>query len=75
MLAEGDDIQALAAAHPLTTFGGFGGTFTASTLSQVVHGDVTSVQLDGVGHYVAMEAPQALAAAILTFTGRIDGAR
>ena len=78
MLAEGDDLQALAVAHPLTmpalAVGGFGGTFTASTLSQVMRGDLTSVQLDGVGHYVAMEAPLQLADAILTFTGRIDGA-
>jgi pimeloyl-ACP methyl ester carboxylesterase len=30
------------------------------------------VSLDGVGHYVAMEAPEQLADAIVEFTGRID---
>jgi pimeloyl-ACP methyl ester carboxylesterase len=46
--------------------------FTVGTLSQVVTGDVESVQLDGVGHYVALEAPSALADAILAFTSRVD---
>lgn len=78
MLAEGDAIKALAESRPITVpalaVGGFGGPFTADTLSQVVTGDVESVLLDGVGHYVALEAPGALAAAILTFVDRIDSA-
>jgi pimeloyl-ACP methyl ester carboxylesterase len=76
MLTEGDDIKALAASNPLTVpalaVGGFGGPLTSATLSQVVQGDVTSVQLDGVGHYVAMEAPKALADTILSFIARVD---
>jgi pimeloyl-ACP methyl ester carboxylesterase len=76
MLGEGEAIKALAASNPLTipalAIGGFGGPFTASTLAQVVSRDVESVQLDGVGHYVAIEAPNALADAILDFTRRVD---
>jgi pimeloyl-ACP methyl ester carboxylesterase len=76
MLAEGDALLTLAESNPITApalaIGGFGGPFTVATLSQVVTGDVESVQLDGVGHYVALEAPSALAEAILAFTRRVD---
>jgi pimeloyl-ACP methyl ester carboxylesterase len=61
MLAEGDDLKALAASDPLTmptlAVGGFGGPMTIETLSKVPHDEVASVRLDGIGHYVAMEAP------------------
>ena len=56
---------------PALAIGGFGGPFTADTLGQVATGTVESMQLDGVGHYVAQEAPEALAQAILAFTERI----
>jgi pimeloyl-ACP methyl ester carboxylesterase len=76
MLSEGDDLKALAATDPLTmptlAVGGFGGTMTLNTLNQVTQGDVASVQLDGIGHYVAMEAPDALAQAILSFLTEVD---
>lgn len=76
MLAEGDALTALAQSSPLSVpalaVGGFGGSFTADTLKQVVRGDVESVQLKGVGHYVAMEAPEALAHAILAFADRVE---
>lgn len=76
MLAEGDTLKALAESQPIMVpalaVGGFGGPFTVGTLSQVVAGQVESVQLDGVGHYVALEAPSALANAILSFTERVD---
>ncbi|WP_066585193.1 alpha/beta fold hydrolase [Cellulomonas timonensis] len=78
MLAEGDELRALAAAQPLDlpilAVGGFGGPFTEGTVRQVSTGDVESVLLDGVGHYVALEAPQALAAAMLQFLDRVDQA-
>jgi pimeloyl-ACP methyl ester carboxylesterase len=78
MLSEGEEIKALAASNPLTmpalAVGGFGGPFTVGTLRQVVQGEVASVQLDGIGHYVAMEAPEALAEAILSFTSEVDAA-
>jgi len=77
MLAEGDDIKALAADRPLTmpvlAVGAGGGSFTFGTLSQVTAGDVASVQLDGVGHYAAMEAPGELSTAILAFLATVDG--
>jgi pimeloyl-ACP methyl ester carboxylesterase len=76
MLSEGDDLKALAATDPLTiptlAVGGFGGTMTLSTLNQVTQGEVASVQLDGIGHYVALEAPDALAEAILSFLTEVD---
>lgn len=63
MLEEGDAIKALARSNPLTVpalaVGGFGGPLTVGTLRRVVTGEVKSVQLEGVGHYVALEAPAA----------------
>ena len=76
MLSEGDEIRALAASRPLAVpvlaVGAGGGPFTAQTLAQVTDGEVTSVQLEGVGHYAALEAPQALSAVILDFVDGID---
>lgn len=76
MLSEGDELRELAKSRPLTmpamAVGALGGPFTSATLDQVAAGDVTSVQLDGVGHYVAMEAPQQLATAILDFVATVD---
>jgi pimeloyl-ACP methyl ester carboxylesterase len=70
MLSDGPELAARSAAPlriPALAVGGFGGPFTAQTLEQVVSGPVRSVQLDGVGHYVAMEAPERLADAIREF--------
>jgi pimeloyl-ACP methyl ester carboxylesterase len=76
MLAEGEEIRSLAASRPLTmpvlAVGAAGGPFTAATVEQVTAGPVESVQLDGVGHYAALEAPQALARALLDFLDRVD---
>ncbi|MEO5534204.1 MAG: alpha/beta hydrolase [Pseudolysinimonas sp.] len=70
-LSEGEEMKALAAAKTLTmpvlAVGTAGGSFTADTLDQVSATPVTRVQIDGVGHYVALEAPEALASAMLTF--------
>ena len=78
MLAEGDSIKALAEASPLTmpvlAVGAGGGSFTAGTVSQIMAGRVESVQLNGVGHYAALEAPAALSGAILHFVESIDAA-
>jgi pimeloyl-ACP methyl ester carboxylesterase len=75
MLREGTDLRALAEAQPLAVpvlaVGAGGGPFTAATMTQVA-GDVTSVELAGVGHYAAMEAPDQLATAILEFIARAD---
>jgi pimeloyl-ACP methyl ester carboxylesterase len=70
MLAEGEEVRALVAARPLRVpvlaIGAGGGPFTAATMRQVAS-DVRTVALDGVGHYVALEAPGALATALLGF--------
>ncbi|MEV4477294.1 alpha/beta hydrolase [Nonomuraea sp. NPDC049504] len=71
MLREGSEIRALAAAPglrtPVLAVGARGGPFTADTMSQAASTEIRSVHLDGVGHYVAMEAPEALAKAFLDF--------
>jgi pimeloyl-ACP methyl ester carboxylesterase len=77
MLREGDDIRELAAgrlALPVLAVGGGSGEFTPATLRQVAD-DVTAVSIDGIGHYVAMEAPQRLADAVLPFYDKADGLR
>ena len=65
MLTEGPELRALAQNAPLTvpvtTVGSRGGGFTHAAFSGVTRQEVTAVQLDGVGHYVAQEAPQLLA--------------
>jgi pimeloyl-ACP methyl ester carboxylesterase len=70
------DARALATSHPLTmpvlTVDASSAPFTEQTFRQVAAGDVTSVVLEGVGHLVAQEAPEALAAALLDFVARVD---
>lgn len=76
MLAEGEEVQALVAEGklrvPTMAVGGISGPFTFDTLTQVADGEVRDVSLDGVGHYVALEAPEALADALLKFVGDVD---
>lgn len=70
MLAEGEDFRERAGTPltiPALAIGGFGGSFTESTLSHLVRGPVDSVVLDGVGHCVALEAPERMADAIGAF--------
>jgi pimeloyl-ACP methyl ester carboxylesterase len=78
MLTEGDAVRDLAESSPLTmpvfAVGAGGGAFTEQTVRQITAGPVRAVQLDGVGHYAALEAPAALAAAILGFVADVDGA-
>jgi pimeloyl-ACP methyl ester carboxylesterase len=68
--------KALAEAHPLTvpvlTVDAFSAPFTEQTFRQVAAGELTSVRLEGVGHLVAQEAPEALSTAVLDFVGRAD---
>ncbi|MGO4594285.1 alpha/beta fold hydrolase [Leifsonia sp. 2TAF2] len=65
MLTEGQELRNLAQDMPLrapvTTVGSRGGGFTHAAFRGVTTQEVTSIQLDGVGHYVAQEAPQPLA--------------
>jgi pimeloyl-ACP methyl ester carboxylesterase len=78
MLQEGPEIRTLAAAHglgvPVLAVGAGGGPFTAGTMSQATSTEVSSVLLDGVGHYAAMEAPEELAKAIRDFAASVDAA-
>src|ERR1700735_4246103 len=79
MLQEGPDIRALAKTPGLTVpvlaVGAGGGPFTAGHMAQAAPGEVSSVTLDGGGHYAAMEAPDELAKALLDFAASIDAAR
>ncbi len=75
MLREGDEIRELAArplSIPVLAVGGGSGEFTAQAMRQVAT-DVSAVSFDGVGHYVAMEAPDRLADALLSFYKDRDG--
>ncbi|MGC5289601.1 alpha/beta fold hydrolase [Micromonospora sp. DT231] len=78
MLQEGAEIKTLAQTRglkaPVLAVGAGGGPFTAGTMSQATTAEVSSVTLDGVGHYAAMEAPEELAKAILDFTANVDAA-
>ena len=47
------------------------GEFPHRTMAQVAD-DVTPITLQGVGHYAAMEAPDALAAVLLDFYCPLD---
>jgi pimeloyl-ACP methyl ester carboxylesterase len=78
LLREGPEIKALAESPGLTlpvlAVGAGGGPFTAGSMSRATSAGVSSVQLGGVGHYAAMEAPEELAKAILGFVDGIDAA-
>ena len=74
MLREGDEIRELASRRlttPVLAVGGRSGEFTPSTLRQVAE-DVSVLSLDGIGHYAAMEAPDRLAAGLLSFYEKLD---
>ena len=78
MLREGPEIKALAESPglnvPVLAVGARGGPFTARTMAQAASAEISTVQLDGTGHYAAMEAPGELAKAILGFADGIDAA-
>jgi pimeloyl-ACP methyl ester carboxylesterase len=74
MLTEGKEIKSLAEKKrdvPLLAVGGGSGEFTAGTFGQVAT-NVKAVHLDGIGHYVAMEAPDQLAEELVSFYREID---
>jgi pimeloyl-ACP methyl ester carboxylesterase len=73
LLSEGEELRRLAAgklAMPVLAVAGFSDR-TPTTLRQVAT-DVTAVSIEGIGHYVAMEAPDRLAAALHSFYADID---
>ena len=74
MLSEGDAIRTLAQSRlsmPMLAVDGGSGDFTATTARQVAR-DLTAATLDGIGHYVALEAPQQLAATLIAFYESVD---
>lgn len=78
MLREGEDVRTLAERRsltmPLSAIDTRGDRFTFNTLSQAAGAEtrVNSVVLNGVGHYVALEAPDQLATALLDFFASVD---
>jgi pimeloyl-ACP methyl ester carboxylesterase len=76
IFADGGRTKALAAAQPLAvpvlTVEAVSAPFTEQTFRQVTAGEITSVRLEGVGHLVAQEAPEELAAVMLEFVQRVD---
>ncbi|GAA3526047.1 alpha/beta hydrolase [Amycolatopsis ultiminotia] len=76
MLREGPEIRELVRRHglavPVLAVGAGGGPFTAATVRQVARSEVVEVQLDGVGHYAALEAPVEVAEAIAGFLAPLD---
>ncbi|MFJ8602660.1 alpha/beta fold hydrolase [Streptomyces shenzhenensis] len=74
MLTEGDEIRALATRKlgmPVLAVGGGSGEFTSATVRQVAT-DVSTVLLEGIGHYAALEAPDRLADALMSFYKEVD---
>lgn len=69
MITEGPELRALAEDRPLqmpvTAIGSRGGGFTHASFSGVTLREVAALQMDGVGHYVAQEAPRPLADRLL----------
>ena len=76
MLKEATEIRLLSESRKLTApvlaIGAGGGPFTSNTMAAATATKLRSVLLDGVGHYAAMEAPEALAQAILELTSSVD---
>jgi pimeloyl-ACP methyl ester carboxylesterase len=75
MLGEGGEIQAIVArarvAVPVLAVDAGSGAATSTTMKQVA-ADVTTVELGGIGHFAAMEAPGPLARALLDFYREVD---
>lgn len=75
LFTDGGALRTLVAERPLTVpvlaIDGPHRPFTEASLRQV-SSDVTAVHIDGVGHLVAQQAPQAFANAIRAFVERID---
>jgi pimeloyl-ACP methyl ester carboxylesterase len=77
LFTDGGSTRALAEAHPISVpllaVDGVNHPFTEQTIRQVAAGDVSAVHIADVGHLVAQEAPERLAAAMLEFTAGVDG--
>ena len=75
-LREVEDYKALVAAKPLTmpamAIDQEGAGFTSQSFAAASGNQLKMYTIPNNGHYVAMEAPAALAAAILDFVGGVD---
>ncbi|SEG90675.1 Pimeloyl-ACP methyl ester carboxylesterase [Actinacidiphila yanglinensis] len=77
LLRDGEEIRRLAAPKlttPVLAVGGRSGEFTPATMRQVAE-DVSTLSLDGIGHYAAMEAPTRLATGLRAFYAKLDTPR
>lgn len=76
-LHDGEEFRALAAAGalqaPVLAVDAMGTSSTATGMRQV-SARVTATVLEGVGHHVALEAPERLAEVLLAFLGEVDSA-
>jgi pimeloyl-ACP methyl ester carboxylesterase len=74
-LRDGDELRALAASAglrvPVLAVDGMGMSTTADGMGSITDG-VEAVLLDGVGHHVALEAPERLGDAMRSFMDRTD---
>ena len=79
MLREGEEVRALASAGritlPVLAIGAGGGAFTRTTMTAATGRPVKSVELDGIGHYAALEAPAEVAQCLLDFLAEVDQGR
>lgn len=79
MLHEGDAIRETARKYPLTlptmAVDRGGSDFTLQGLGAVHHGLVVGRNVDGTGHYIAMEAPGKLADTLLAFFAEVGPER
>lgn len=76
MLKEGADLRKIADTHPLSiptlVIDRAGSDFTVKTWQQVHRQPIVHRTINDVGHYIAMEAPDKLAAVLLPFLAEID---
>jgi pimeloyl-ACP methyl ester carboxylesterase len=79
VFSDGGRTRELAEAHPLTVpvlaVDATAAAGTERTLRRVAAAEVTAVRLEGVGHLVAQEGPEALAEVLLKFIDGIEAGR
>ena len=76
ILSEGAELRELAAATPLAlpalAIDRASSEFTFQTIQAICAGNVDQAEIEGAGHYIAIEASAPLAAAVLPFLERIE---
>ena len=75
-MRETEEYKSLVAAQPLAmpmlAIDQNGSNFTTQSFTPASAGKLLSRSIENTGHYIAMEAPEALASAVLEFTAEID---